>query len=261
MSSPSPPLLDQEHGWIPVDTFSIKKRSLPSASDIFITPCSDTITRKELSSQCQLEFFQSEKSSWTSLLPLFCHWCSKDLAFINVIMPTRKEPLCCDIRDPFLSVRILPPSLFLYSLRIQLCGRRPPTSVCPCHKETLNGAFWSLLSPAPMQRRPDTAANIPVGLQCDPRCSSPNRHVKAVSNHVSPHSRDLWLQFSGSKFCLFQIFYWENEVLLPQRKEDCAYSSFTTRSHIKKRKKKGFYQLEWAYFFKHLCFHILCVSI
>lgn len=46
--------------------------------------------------------------------------------------------------------------------------------------------------------------------------------------------------------------------MLPQRKEDCAYSSYTTHKHTK---KNSFYELELTYFSRHLCFHILCVSI
>lgn len=44
------------------------------------------------------------------------------------------------------------------------------------------------------------------------------------------------------KFRPFPIFHWENEVL-PQRKEDCAYSSCTTREKEKKKTKMVFINL------------------
>lgn len=147
---------------------------------------------------------------------------------------------------------------FSYSVWVQLSSRCPRSpAVCLCSEENLSlPLFFSLL-----RWRLDTAAHIPVLLLSDLRCSSPSRRVE-----LSYITSVLTLALFGSSFqvlSLFESLVGKTRCYLWEKKSCKTVPiplTHDTLTHTK-RKKKGFYQLEWTYFSRHLCFHILCVSI
>lgn len=172
-------------------------------------------------------------------------------------------------KGPF-SLSLLFALCFTYGLSFFIFSWNPVLQPLPSHlspEENLNRppspqSFTRIFSLPPSHDEGWTQQlTFQFVFRSDPQCSSPDRHAELLITSV------LTLAIFGFDFqvqisIFFKSFIWKNEVL-PLRKEelqDCAYSSFTTRSHTKKE-KKSLYQLEWTYFSKHLCFHILCVSI
>lgn len=106
-----------------------------------------------------------------------------------------------------------------------------------------------------MERRPDAAARLPVRLWSDPRCSSPDGRGQLLS---SP--RSLFAVSFRDQIPAFSNLSLGKWGATSEKRRLCLLLMYNSRKG-EKENKNGFYQLELTYFSRHLCFHILCLSI
>lgn len=173
-------------------------RKEPSSASDTITNPSDTLTRKELLTQWQRHFLSKREIFKDLAAPLLSPMFQRPCFYWHD-QRTCKDPLYCDRRDPFPSVFILHPvsHLWCLSFHIQSVGQFSvqlfscclPTSVCPRHEDNLSQPSSLRVLPSlsfswPVGWRLDATAHIPVHLQSDPQCSSPDRHVELVITSV-----------------------------------------------------------------------------
>lgn len=137
MSSPSSPSLNEELWQHPsvritwcnqnISDKCMSEEEPSSASDV--NPCSDAITRKELSSQCQHRFF----SKWKTFMDLIAPLTSVQK---TLFLPTWSE----DVQgptilwlywDPFLSLHLSFALSFIYGLSVSIFSLNPAIALPP----------------------------------------------------------------------------------------------------------------------------------
>lgn len=182
--------------------------------------------------------------------PYFCHRCSKDLVFTDMIRGHARTHYIVT-QGTLFSLSSFCPVFHIWSLVFHIQLKSSSAAIAHLSpEENLNRppspqSFTRIFSLPPSHDEGWTQQlTFQFVFRSDPQCSSPDRHAELLITSV------LTLAIFGFDFqvqisIFFKSFIWKNEVL-PLRKEelqDCAYSSFTTRSHTKKE-KKSLYQLE-----------------
>lgn len=189
---------------------------------------------------------------------------SKALVVFLVFLQTTSEnerTRCTEILEPCSLCPYPLPRPFIRSLSVFIITLFFfPLSACAPHNEIPNrgrlhlpgASRWRLPL---MERRPDAAARLPVRLWSDPRCSSPDGRGQLLSSPRSLFAVSFWDQIPA--FSNLSLGKWG---ATSEKRRLCLLLMYNSRKG-EKENKNGFYQLELTYFSRHLCFHILCLSI